>query len=79
MTGLAEWCDRFDPTGDLPGRLQALLDAEDVDGAVAIAFGEIAGLSDNEVASMRRRPEWAGRLAVCPQCLVSYAPNPRSV
>jgi pimeloyl-ACP methyl ester carboxylesterase len=46
-----------------PDRLQALLDAGDTDGAVELTFREIVGLSDEQVGSMRGRPEWAGRRA----------------
>ncbi len=63
IEGGPNWYDWFDPAGDLPGKLQALLDAGDPDGAVAMTFREIVGLSEEQVASMRERPEWAGRLA----------------
>jgi pimeloyl-ACP methyl ester carboxylesterase len=63
VTGAPNWYDWFDPTGDVPDKLQALLDAGDADGAVAVTFREIVGLSDEQVEVMRGRPEWAGRLA----------------
>jgi pimeloyl-ACP methyl ester carboxylesterase len=63
VEGRPNWFDWFDPTGNLPDRLQTLLDDGDADGAVAVIFREIVGLSDHQVASMRGRPEWAGRLA----------------
>jgi pimeloyl-ACP methyl ester carboxylesterase len=60
VTGGPNW---YHSTGDVPAKLQALIDAGDDDGAVAMTFREIVGLSDEQVASMRGRPEWAGRLA----------------
>lgn len=44
-------------------RIQALLDADDRDGAVAVTFREIVGLSEEQVAWMRGQPQWAGRMA----------------
>jgi pimeloyl-ACP methyl ester carboxylesterase len=63
ITGAANWYEWFDSLGHVPDKLEALLDADDTDLAVALIFREIVGLSDEQVASMRGRPEWAGRLA----------------
>ena len=63
VTGAPNWYDWFDPTEGLPDKLQVLLDAGDADSAVATIFREVVGLSDEQVASMRGRPEWTGRLA----------------
>jgi pimeloyl-ACP methyl ester carboxylesterase len=52
----------YDP-GDAPDRIEALVDAGDRDGAIALMFRELVGLSDPEIDWIRNEPSWASRIA----------------
>lgn len=52
----------FDP-GNAPDKIQALLDAGDEDGAVAVMFRDVVGVNEDQLSWMRQQPMWAGRMA----------------
>jgi pimeloyl-ACP methyl ester carboxylesterase len=52
----------YDP-GNVPERLQALIDAGDRDGAVALVFTELVGVDEEQLAWMRAQPMWPSRMA----------------
>ena len=51
-----------DPT-DVRDRLEALIAADDREGALVLVFREVAGLSDKEIGQVRSSPTWPVRLA----------------
>jgi pimeloyl-ACP methyl ester carboxylesterase len=52
----------YDP-GNLPERVQALVDSGDRDGAVRAVFSELVGVEDEQLAWMRAQPMWTSRMA----------------
>ena len=52
--------------GDTADRIQALVDAADLDGAVSLVFGHLVGLDEAQLEDMRRHPSWPARLAAAP-------------
>ncbi len=51
---------------DAPDRMQALMAAGAPEAALELFFREVAGLSAEEVAAVRRLPMWAGRVQMVP-------------
>lgn len=49
--------------GDVAERVQALLHADDRDGAVTLVFRDLVKLDDAQLAQMREQPSWQARLA----------------
>lgn len=49
--------------GDVPDRVQGLLDAGDRDGAVSLVFRDVVGLDEAELEGLRAQPFWQARLA----------------
>jgi pimeloyl-ACP methyl ester carboxylesterase len=52
--------------GDTVERIQALVDATDLDGAVSLLFREVVGLDEAQLEGMRAQPSWPARLAAAP-------------
>jgi pimeloyl-ACP methyl ester carboxylesterase len=52
--------------GDIVERIQALVDAADLDGAVSLVFREVVGLDEPQLEDMRAQPSWSARLAAAP-------------
>jgi pimeloyl-ACP methyl ester carboxylesterase len=48
---------------EVKARIQAQLDSGDREGALITFFGEIAGMSEQELAIMRSEPVWQARMA----------------
>ena len=49
--------------GNLPDRVQALVDSGDRDGAVAVLLTEVVGVEDEQLHWMRAQPMWTSRMA----------------
>lgn len=55
----------YDP-GDVPDRIQGLVDAGDRDGAVVVLLEDLLGVGPAQIEQMRAEPWWAGRMVAAP-------------